>query len=154
MSRLSHRLARLLRRHVLPLVAFAALLVLMTGCETLNALGDLSGLGESDQPVSCTITGTLVGEDGTPIERMDVAWYPVDQLSKSEELFSGNTDGNRFTIDKLVVATGATQVVGELGFNERIVPPNPQRYKQNRVEIKLPVDGCNTDLGTVTLAGR
>lgn len=146
--------ARALAAQLALIATTAALLAVTVGCQTLEALGDLSGLGSNDQPIECTITGALVGEDGKAIERMDVAWYPEDRLSQSAELFSGSSEGNRFTITQLVVATGSTQIRGELGFNERAVPPNPQRYKQIRVEIDLPADGCNKDLGDITLPGR
>ncbi len=135
-------------------LAPTAALALALGCAELQALGDLSGLGSQEQPVSCTITGQLVGADGASIERLDVAWYPAERLSTSEQLFDGQADGSRFTITQLVIPKDATVVKGELGFNQQITPPNPQRYQQVRIALDLPASACNKDLGQVELPMR
>jgi hypothetical protein len=103
------------------------------------------------QQVDCNITGTVVGIDGGAVMKIDIGWFPTDELGVSDGLVDGNIDGSTFTLTMLTVADGATRVEGELLIGEVPIPPLPQRYDQMRVAIDLPVNQCEQDLGEIQL---
>jgi len=128
--------------------------VALGSAAALAGCGDLQGLFGNTQPITCNLTGSVVGEDGEMPSGVDIQWVPDAELSSSFELIQStiNDDGT-FTITELTIEAEAAQISGELRFGEDVVPPNPQNYDQAVVRLDIPL-ACMEDLGVITLPLR
>lgn len=131
------------RAQVLVAVTLPVLMLAGWGCDGLLAV--------AGQQVQCNITGTVVGVDGGEVRKIDIAWFPTEQLSVSDGVLDGDIEGASFTLTMLTVPDNAQRVEGELGIGEVPIPPMPQSYDQVRIAIDLPVDACEQDLGEIQL---
>lgn len=133
-------------KHAAFVLLLCAAATLFVGCD------DIAGLFGNAAPVSCNITGKVVGEDGGQPAKVDIQWVPAAELSQSFELIQVSIqDDGSFSISELVVEQKAQNVLGELRFGEEAIPPLPLKYEQVSVPIDLESGNCVEDLGEILL---
>jgi len=135
----------------LTLLALSASLVLLGGLACNELTGLLGAAGGTK--VQCHLSGTAVGFDGGEVKKLDVNWYP-DESAGTSDTIEGEVDGSTFNVTALTLPQGANRAVGQLAIGEAPTPPLPANYGQVRIDIDLPIDNCEMDLGEVVLPAR